>query len=183
MRAEPKTRPPATPNREHRPPPTASAPDPIPFASAEPRTAATARRRPAEETTGPRHDPAERADAVRQPAGAAWPTTDEVGHRLTTALRDAGLLAPADGREAPSMRWPVDGFPEPADLDSRLGPATDARAGQGVHLHVHLDRVEVVHPAPPAPAPTPRRPDPPPRRPAPSVDHDAYLARRRQDRR
>lgn len=176
---------PATGHHHGTPPPVAAA-DPAPRRPDLPHTSATARR-PARHhpdgekaMAGPTQlDPPARTEAAQEPADGSWPSTAEVGHRLTSALRDAGLLASASGREAPTLRWPTDALPTEADL-ARLGPA--ARTGQDVHLHVHLDRVEVVHPPPPAP--TIRRVDPPPRRrPAPSKDHDAYLARRREDRR
>jgi hypothetical protein len=46
-------------------------------------------------------------------------------------------------------------------------------------VHVHIGRVEVVRAAPPPVPPAPA----PPRRPRPGPDHDAYLARRRENRR
>ena len=133
----------------------------------------------------PPHEPEQdHTTADPEPADVRWPATAEVGQRVRAALRDAGLLAPAAGREAPTVRWPEETFPPEADLAVRL--ATDlgepARRGQDVHLHVHLDRVEVQHPTPPAR--TVSRVDAPTaHRPASSVNHDAYLARRRENRR
>jgi hypothetical protein len=167
----------ATPEAGHPRPATAHPAQRLP-AQPVPATA-RARRRPVE----PPPDKQETDQA--EPAGVHWPAVTDVGQRLTTALRDAGLLTPAAGREAPAVHWPADTFPGEADLAGRLAadPADTTRTGRDVHLHVHLDRVEVVHPAPPSTR-TVRRAEPPAaRRPASAVDHDAYLARRREDRR
>lgn len=96
------------------------------------------------------------------------PAPADVDSRITAALDDAGLLEPVPGAEPPELRHP--------ELPAGL---LDDTPGGDVVLHVHLDRVEIVHHAPPrrAPPPAPRR------RPNPPVDHDAYLARRREDRR
>lgn len=113
---------------------------------------APARRR-APVTPAPR-DPVEAAPAAVNRQASPVP---EIDRTLTTALADAGVLTP----EASDVRWPREAVP--------------AAVPDDVHLHIHLDRVDVLHPAPPPAAPPPRRP--------PSVDHDAYLARRREARR
>jgi hypothetical protein len=110
---------------------------------------------------------------------------------VAAALRAAGLLAPENGHHTPKVLVSEETLREAWPPVPNLGPdplspvATGvAEAGPDVHVHVHLDRVEVVHPAPgPPPTVAPRVVAPVRRRPVPTVDHDAYLLRRRENRR
>jgi len=137
----------------------------------------------------PRHDDAEgsrRSGSVvpgeeAVPDGGFEPRrrelrTDEiVRDHVVPALVEAGALP---GDEVDRVVVLRDGERAPADLRPlapvvRLSSEPD-RSARGGDVHVHIGRVEVLRPAP-AQAPAPRR------RQAP-VDHDAYLARRRDDR-
>ena len=106
-------------------------------------------------------DAGERAGrGTAQPAPPSPPSLDELlARHVVPALRAAGAVR--SGRDTVRLTQE---------------PVTERRGGD---VHVHLGRIEVVQP-PPAAAPG-RAARSRPRPPAP--DHEAYLARRRQDRR
>ena len=118
---------------------------------------------PAAEPGGPpvAADAGERAGrGTAQPAPPSPPSLDELlARHVVPALRAAGAVR--SGRDTVRLTQE---------------PVTEHRGGD---VHVHLGRIEVVQP-PPAAAPG-RAARSRPRPPAP--DHEAYLARRRQDRR
>jgi hypothetical protein len=140
-----------------------------------------------------------------EPADVPLPSTGDLTRRhIVPALADAGLLTPGahvevidepafdyrsgarsatarSGRPRagePGEGTAVTGRPN-TDLVSISGEPTVRRSeppsGGPPQIHVTIGRVNVIRAAPPATA----LPAPPPRRPGP--DHQAYLARRRED--
>ncbi len=120
-----------------------------------------AARRPGDDNTSP--------PATTPPAGGQRPGTRRSGTVTVTtspARRTSGDATSA----APA------GTPHPG---RRAAAAAGPRAPSGPpQVHVHIDRVVVARPAPAARLPQPA----PAQRPRPQPDHDAYLARRREDR-
>jgi len=125
-----------------------------------------------------RRDPDPRAATTRRhlPVDVTVPSVllaseDLLAVHVVPALVDAGLVAP-DQTDVVRLGT------EPVVHDDAPGARDTAGRPQ---VHVHIGRVE-VHQAPPAPPP--RAPEParrPTSRPGPpEPDHDAYLARRRQ---
>ncbi len=142
-----------------------------------PPTARQARRlsSPATVVTRPPRPDAVRATPRRRPVNVPPPQQLLTEH-VVPALVRAGLVSP-DG--AHDVR--LDPTSQPDDVRETVG------AARVPEMHVHIGRVEVTQ-ASPAPAPKPAQapaPGPPARaRPRlPAVDHDAYLARRRQSNR
>ncbi|MEZ0449719.1 hypothetical protein, partial [Cellulomonas sp. ICMP 17802] len=99
-----------------------------------------------------------------------------LARHVVPALVEAGLLPDPEVTlvrgEAPVLRRPAPDT-RPVVRVAEVAPPTRA----GGDVHVHIAHVEVVHPAPRAPAPARTRASR-----GPVVDHDAYLAARRGER-
>ncbi|MET8909974.1 hypothetical protein [Micromonospora sp. NPDC004551] len=164
-------------------PRTAAPPPPAPPPDAGPSPDPT---RPA--ATVPPAPPAP-APAARRPApapvrAAAPDLARLLRERLGPALIARRAVAPGERLVFVDRPAPASPPPRPGTAEVRTGPirpahtpppGTAADAPPSGDVHLHIDRVVVTRaPAPPPPAPPP---------PAPStVDHTAYLARRREGR-
>jgi hypothetical protein len=127
--------------------------------------------------------------ALPDPEPEPWPivppTRELLRDAVVPALTAAGVLereVMVEHGSEQSDRAPNSRQTAPDVLRAVGEPRTTRalRAESGPpEVHVHIGRVEVLRAAPPPVPPAPA----PPRRPRPAPDHDAYLARRRENRR
>ena len=163
------------PEREDRPRPEVAERPPPSLELAQPPAAPRRRRRPA---PGPVATPA--LDLAALLRDHVVPALVERG---AVSRDERPVVAAPSGAAAVRGR----GAPRPGTIGVRATPAVvaaPARAEPGEPrerdadpaVHLHIDRVVVTR----APAPAPPQPAPPPRPPRRTVDHAAYLARRRE---
>ena len=195
---------PTAARRASRGPPTGRAPCPRDrrARSRRPRSARRRRRaeageRPPADRRRPRHSPPARRRRRRARGSRARSGAGAGPRRPAARARRARARGPRrrEPRRAPGRRpsrrlRPArrQDPPAPGTVAVRATPAAVAapdaprpgrrrgRARRGPAVHLHIDRVVVTR----APPPAPPAPAPPPRAPRRTVDHAAYLARRRE---
>ena len=127
--------------------------------------------RPDASRTGP-------AAAPRAPADSAGPSTgDLLTEHVLPALVAAGLLADPDADVLRADTPPAGRLADPTGPSVRVVEEPSRTVDPTGDVHVHIDRVDVLPPAPRERARSRTRPAP-----VVPVDHDAYLARRRGER-